>query len=245
MRLKKQNKNMILKNLSYKEKVMDQSRTALLIGDEGVEKLSQKHITIVGCGGVGGYCAIMLARAGIGKMKIVDFDTVSPSNVNRQIVAFSSTIGRKKVDVLKEMMTDINQNMQIEKVDEKLTEENVERIITGTDLVVDAIDSVPDKIALIVYCKKHNIKIVSAMGAGNRCDIPVFEVVDIYKTCNDGLAKVVRKRLREEGVESLDVVTTFSKAAQARPVGSISYYPAMCGCTLSAWVINQIVKEEI
>lgn len=225
---------------------MDKSRTALLVGDDGIEKLAQKHITIVGCGGVGGYCAVMLARAGIEKMTIVDFDSVSASNVNRQIVAFNDTLGRKKVDVLNEMMKNINANMQISVIDQKLTEDNVSAIIGQTDLVVDAIDSVSDKIALIIYCKKNNINIVSAMGAGNRCDIPVFEVVDIYKTYNDGLAKVVRKKLKEEGVKNLSVVTTFSKPEIAsRPVGSISYYPAMCGCTLSAWIVGQILKGEI
>lgn len=225
---------------------MDKSRTALLVGEEGVAKIANKHITIVGCGGVGGYTAIMLARAGVEKMKIVDFDIVSPSNINRQIVAYEDTIGRKKVDVLKEMMQKINKNMQISVIDEKLTKENVKNIITQTDLVVDAIDSVSDKIALIVYCKKHNINIISAMGAGNRCDIPQFEVIDICKTYNDGLAKIVRKKLKEEGVKGLDVVTTFSKPeVSTRPVGSISYYPAMCGCTLSAWIINKIIKEEI
>ncbi|MBO5394479.1 MAG: ThiF family adenylyltransferase [Clostridia bacterium] len=225
---------------------MDKSRTELLVGKEGIEKLASKHITIVGCGGVGGYCAVMLARAGIERMTIIDFDSVSSSNVNRQIIAFEDTIDRAKVDVLSEMMQKINKNIKIDAKNEKLTAENVNYLVGKTDLVIDAIDSVPDKIALIVFCKKNNINIVSAMGAGNRCDIPVFEVVDIYKTYNDGLAKVVRKKLKEEGVVSLNVVTSFSKpAAAVRPVGSISYYPAMCGCTLAAWVINQILEEKI
>lgn len=225
---------------------MDKTRTALLVGQEGIEKLESKHITIVGCGGVGGYTAVMLARAGIEKIKLIDFDLVSPSNVNRQIVAFEDTVGRKKVDVLKEMLENINKNIKVETFDEKLTQDNVDRLICATDIVVDAIDSVSDKIALIVFCKKNNIKIVSAMGAGNRMDIPVFEVVDIYKTFNDGLAKVVRKKLKEEGIKKLTVVTTFSKPEVAsRPVGSISYYPSMCGCTLAAWIINQILKGEL
>ena len=225
---------------------MDKTRTAILVGQEGIEKLESKHITIVGCGGVGGYTAVMLARAGVEKIKLIDFDLISPSNVNRQIVAYENTIGRKKVDVLKEILENINKNIQVELADEKLTQENVDRLICQTDLVVDAIDSVSDKIALIVFCKRNNINIVSAMGAGNRIDIPVFEVVDIYKTFNDGLAKVLRKKLKEEGIKNLTVVTTFSKPEIAsRPVGSISYYPSMCGCTLSAWIINQILKGEI
>ncbi|MBQ8444214.1 MAG: ThiF family adenylyltransferase [Clostridia bacterium] len=225
---------------------MDKSRTALLIGQEGLECLASKHITVVGCGGVGGYTAVMLARAGIEQMTIVDFDEVASSNVNRQIVAFEDTIGRKKVDVLAEMMRKINKNMKINVIYDKLTQENVSSIIKNTHLVVDAIDSVPDKKALIVFCKQHNINIVSAMGAGNRSDIPSFEVTDIYKTCNDGLAKAMRKALKEEGVKDLTVVTTFSKPQIAsRPVGSISYYQAMCGCTISAWIINQILEGKI
>ncbi|MBQ8908709.1 MAG: tRNA threonylcarbamoyladenosine dehydratase [Clostridia bacterium] len=225
---------------------MDKSRTALLIGEEGIDKLASKHITIVGCGGVGGYTAVMLARAGVENMTIVDFDEVSSSNVNRQIVAFEDTIGRKKVEVLAEMMQKINKNIKINVVFDKLTEENVSSLIKNTDLVIDAIDSINDKLALIVYCKSHNINIISAMGAGNRSDVPVFEVTDVYKTFNDGLAKVMRKKLKDAGVNELKVVCTKSKPEIAsRPVGSISYYPAMCGCTLSAWVINQILEGKI
>lgn len=225
---------------------MDKSRTTLLIGEEGTEKLKKKHITIVGVGGVGGYTAIMLARAGIEKMKIIDFDRVSSSNINRQIVAYKSTVGKLKVDVLKGMMLQINEDMSIETVAGKITKDNVEDFVSNTDLVIDAIDSVPDKIALIVFCKKHKINIISAMGAGNRKDVPVFECVDIYKTHDDGLAKIVRKKLREEGIEKLDVVTTFSKPQKSEgAVGSISYYPAMCGCTLSAVVINRILEDRI
>ena len=225
---------------------MDKSRTQLLVGEDGIQKLASKHLTIVGCGGVGGYTAVMLARAGIENMTIIDFDEVSSSNVNRQIVAYEDTVGMKKVDVLSQMMQKINKNIKINVIYDKLTPENVNLLIKETDLVVDAIDSISDKLALIVFCKSHNINIISAMGAGNRSDIPVFEVTDVYKTFNDGLAKVMRKKLKEAGVEKLDVVCTKTKAEIAsRPVGSISYYPAMCGCTLSAWVVNQILKEKI
>ncbi|MBE7073966.1 MAG: tRNA threonylcarbamoyladenosine dehydratase [Clostridiales bacterium] len=225
---------------------MDKSRTELLIGSEGLEKIASKHITIVGCGGVGGYTAIMLARAGVENFTIIDFDVVSSSNVNRQIIAFEDTIGKRKVEVLQEMMQKINKNIKIEAVFDKLSKENISSLVKDTDLVVDAIDIVEDKKALIIYCKTHNINIVSAMGAGNRCDIPVFEVVDIYKTYNDGLAKVMRKALKAAGVKDLTVVTSFSKPQSiSNPVGSISYYPAMCGCTISAWIVNQILESKI
>ena len=221
----------------------DMSRTELLIGKEGVEKLKSKSVTLVGVGGVGGYVAELLVRAGVGKVKLVDFDKVSASNINRQVVAFVDTIGRSKVEVLKEILLRINPDLQIEIIDEKLMPENVENIISPCDMCIDAIDSVADKVALIIYCKKHNIDIISAMGAGNRTSIPRFILTDIYKTHDDGLAKVIRKKLREAGVESLSVVTCEEKALSTgqRIVGSISYYPAMCGITLAAVVINKFL----
>lgn len=222
---------------------MDTSRTELLIGKEGIEKLKNKSVILVGVGGVGGYVATMLVRAGVGKIKLVDFDKVSPSNINRQVVANVNTIGRSKVEVLKEKLLEINPNLHCEVVDERLTEQNVDRIITPCDMCIDAIDSVSDKVSLIIYCKKHNIDIISAMGAGNRVSIPRFYLTDIYKTHDDGLAKVLRKKLRESGIATLDVVTCEEKALQVegRTIGSISYYPAMCGITLAAVVINKFL----
>ena len=225
---------------------MDNSRTEALIGKDAIKKLASKHVTIVGTGGVGGYTTIMLARAGVEKFKLIDFDDVSPSNVNRQIVAFQSTIGRKKVYVLKEMLLGINPNMVVEVCPTRLTNENLESLIGETDVIIDAIDSVKDKIALIVYSKKNNINIISAMGAGNRYDMPSFKLVDIFSTSDDGLAKVVRKGLREAGIKDLDVVISSSKANKVEGViGSISYYPAMSGCFLASVVVNKIINGEI
>lgn len=225
---------------------MDKSRTESLIGKENIEKLKNKHITIVGVGGVGGYATVMLARAGIENMTIVDFDEVAPSNLNRQIVAFESTIGRKKVDVLKEMLKDINPNINITAFAERLTKENISSLITQTDIVIDAIDSVKDKLDLIEYCFKNKIYILSAMGAGNRYSVPEFQLTDIYKTHDDGLAKKMRNELRKRGITSLDVVSSTQKAEKVEGViGSISYYPAMSGCFISAVVVNKIIKEEI
>ena len=227
---------------------MDKSRTENLIGKDGIEKLSRVHATIVGVGGVGGYAATMLVRAGIENITIIDYDIISSSNVNRQIMAFESTIGRQKVDVLKDMLFDINSQASIEAINARLTEENIDNLIGKTDIVVDAIDSVQEKIALIVYCKKNNIKIISAMGAGNRYAVPSFELTDIFKTHDDGLAKVVRKKLRDEGVDSLEVVYSNSPVqykSEHGNVGSISYYPAMCGCVISGEIINKCLRGEI
>ncbi len=225
---------------------MDTTRNEILIGQESQEKIKKKKIAVVGVGGVGGYVATILARAGIEKMTLIDFDKVSSSNINRQLVALESTIGKSKVEVLKAQLLGINCNAEIIAIDEKLSKENVEMLLSGEyDFVLDCIDSVSDKVALIVHCKKKGINIISAMGAGNRVGIPRFFLTDIYKTHDDGLAKVMRKKLREENVENLEVVTCEEKPLKVGgTVGSISYYPAMCGITIGAVVINKILEEE-
>lgn len=226
---------------------MDKSRTELLIGKEGSEKLKKANIAIVGVGGVGGYVCHMLARSGIENLTIVDFDIVSPSNCNRQVVADSQTIGQSKVDVMKSQLEKINPQIKVVVWKEKICPENFEKILLKDfDYVIDCIDDVKNKVDMIVFCKKHNIKILSAMGAGNRWDIPKFYLTDIFKTHDDGLAKAIRKRLRAEGVKDLEVVTCDSKPQKCEgAVGSISYYPAMCGITISAVVINKLLKEEL
>ena len=225
---------------------MDDSKTLSLIGEENAKKIKNKHVTTVGVGGVGGYATVMLARGGIENITIIDFDEVSPSNVNRQIVAFQSTIGRKKVDVLKDMLLDINPEINLTVFAERLTSENISKLITQTDIVIDAIDSVKDKLDLIEFCYRKGIYILSAMGAGNRYDIPQFELLDIYKTHDDGLAKKLRAELRKRNVFSLDVVASKSKAQKTQgEISSISYYPAMSGCFISAVIINKIIKGEV
>ncbi len=219
-------------------------RTELLIGTDGLMKLNNSHVAVFGVGGVGGYVCEMLVRAGVGEITIIDFDVVSKSNINRQIIALNSTVGKLKVDVLKERLLDINPNLKIKAVPLKFSEENKEEIFSDKfDYVVDAIDIVTNKITLIETCHNKNIKIVSAMGAGNRCDIPSFEVADIYKTYNDGLAKIMRKKLRELNIEKHNVVFTKNPATpNGDVVGSISYYPSMCGCVLAGFVINELIK---
>ena len=225
---------------------MDKSRTQALIGKNNVEKIAFKRVTIVGVGGVGGYVATLLARAGVEKMRIIDFYTVSPSNFNRQVVAVKGNEGRLKVEALKDILLSINEDIEVDSVPQKLDKDNVSSLLENSDIVVDAIDIVKDKVALIIYCKKHNINVISAMGAGNRYDQPNFYLTDIYKTHDDGLAKVIRKALREEGVKNLDVVTCDSKPEKVEGViGSISYYPAVCGAVIASAVVNKIIKEEI
>lgn len=217
-------------------------RTELLLGKEKLEKLKKSFVTVIGLGGVGGITAVMLARCGIGRLRLVDFDKVDETNINRQVVANTKTVGKNKTDVLEEMILDINPSCQVEKFSTRLTKENIYNLISNDTFVVDAIDSVKDKVDLCDYCYKNEIPIISAMGAGNRYDLPNFKVLDIYKTSNDGLAKLMRKLLRERGVKKLNVVACESVAEKKVPVGSIAYYPTMCGCVICAYIVNELIK---
>ena len=215
-----------------------------MLGDN-IEKLFSANVIVFGVGGVGGYTAEMLVRSGVGNITIVDFDIVDISNKNRQIIALDSTIGKNKVNVLKSRLLDINPDCNVIAINAKLLKENLEDFnLKNFDYIIDAIDMVTSKIALIEYTHKNNIKIISAMGAGNRIGIPEFEVVDIYKTYNDGLAKVLRHNLRKLGIDKHNVVFSKNNAIpNGDTIGSIAYYPAMCGCVLSAFVIEELLKR--
>ncbi len=219
-------------------------RSEILLGDK-INKLFNANIIVFGIGGVGGYTTEMLVRSGIGSITLVDYDNVDISNKNRQIIALDSTIGRPKVEVMRERLIDINKDCNVTIINDKITPENIETFeLEKYDYVIDAIDMVTSKIALIKYCKEKGINIISAMGAGNRADIPTFEVIDIYKTYNDGLAKVLRSKLKKDGVTEHKVVFTSNIATpNGDTIGSIAYYPAMCGCVLSAYVVQELIKD--
>ena len=220
-------------------------RTEILIGKEGIKRLSQKKVIVFGVGGVGGITTEMLVRTGICNITIVDFDIVSESNINRQIIALHSTIGKLKVDVLKERLLDINKNLKITTFAEKLLCDNIDMFnLKQYDYVVDCIDSKQSKIALIKYCYDNKIKIISSMGAGNRCGIPNFEIEDIYDTSYDGLAKVLRKQLKELGVKKHPVVICKQQPIKSKVVGSVAFYPNACACVLSAKVIQDLLIKE-
>jgi len=220
------------------------SRTEQLLGSD-INKLFNSSVIVFGVGGVGGYAVEMLVRSGIHNITIVDYDKVDITNKNRQIIALDSTIGRNKVDVLKDRIFDINPKCVVKSITDKLTPENVENFnLNDYDYIVDCIDMVSSKIALIDYAHKNNIKIISAMGAGNRRGIPEIVVDDIYNTFNDGLSKVIRHKLRELGIKKHKVV--FSKniaVTTGETIGSISYYPAICGCMLASQVIEDLIKN--
>lgn len=224
---------------------MDNSRIELLLGKENIKKISSSQVAIVGAGGVGGNLAILLVRSGFENITIFDFDKIEKSNLNRQAQAYEDTIGESKVDKLKSILLKINSKANIKAINIKITKENIDNFIKNYDIVVDAIDVVSDKVELICYCKEKGINIVSAMGAGNRYDNPVFIVEDIFKTHDDGLAKIIRKKLKERNIKAHTVVYSYSKPIKINKlIGSISYYPVACACTLASYLVNFIIKEK-
>ena len=218
-------------------------RLELLIGDK-LSKLNNAKVILFGVGGVGGYVAETLVRSGIGTLTIVDYDIVDISNKNRQIIALDSTIGKNKVDVMKSRLEDINKNCVVTAYNCKLLKDNVDSLhLEDYDYIIDAIDMVTSKLALIKYASDKNIPIISAMGAGNRIGIPDVKIADIYSTSNDGLAKVLRRELRKLGISKHNVVYTTNKSNPCGDtIGSIAYFPAMVGCMLSAYVIDELLK---
>ena len=190
---------------------MQFSRTALLIGEEGVEKLKKARVAVFGIGGVGGYVVEALARSGVGSLELIDKDVVSLSNINRQIIALHSTVGQYKTEVATARARDINPEIEvITRNVFYLPETANEFDFTSYDYVVDAIDTVSGKLALIEQAKKANIPVISCMGAGNKLDATAFEVADITKTSVCPLARVMRRELKKRGIEHVKVV--YSKA---------------------------------
>ncbi len=230
-------------------------RTLLLLGEDGIERLYSAKVLIVGVGGVGAYAAEMLVRAGIGNLDIIDGDTVSVSNLNRQLIALNSTLGKDKIEVMKARMLDINPELNITARSLFLTPEQVVPLIDGGgyDFVVDAIDTVAPKVELIDYCLKHKVKIVSSMGAGGRIDPSKIQLVDIANTYHDGLAKAVRSRLKERNIrKGLPVAWSSEQANKSSLMllnernkvssyGTISYIPTIFGCMLASYVIRKLI----
>ena len=230
------------------------SRTEMLIGKEALEKLNKCRVAVFGVGGVGGYAVEALARSGVGTIDVIDSDVVDISNINRQIIATSKTVGRKKVEVAKERINDINPNCKVNAYDVFYSDETRSLFdFDSYDYVIDAIDSVSSKLDLIVTCKEHNVPVISSMGAGNKLDPTRFEVDDIYKTSVCPLAKVMRRELKKRGVESLKVVyskeepiaseqtETPSPGKRSVP-GSIAFVPSVVGLIAAGEVIMDLVE---
>lgn len=245
------------------------SRTELLIGSEGLNKLKNSKVVVFGIGGVGSYSAEALARAGVGTLVLIDDDTVCLTNLNRQIHATYKTISRPKVDVMKERIEDINRQCNVITYQTFVTADNIPEILTeDVDYVIDAIDTVSSKIALAIYCEKNNIKLISSMGTGNKFDPTQFKVTDIFKTKVCPLAKVMRYELKRRGVKKLkvvyseelptkpkseDVITckegcvctgeSTKKCAEKRQIpGSMSFVPPAAGMILASVVVRDLLN---
>lgn len=226
------------------------SRTKLLLGEKAVEELSRKRVAVFGLGGVGGFVCEGLIRSGLGVIDIIDKDVVSESNLNRQLIALKSTVGRVKADVLEERLHDINEKALIKKYNCFFNKETANDFdFTSYDYIVDAIDTVTSKIELIIRAENANVPIISAMGAGNKLDPTKFEVSDIYKTSVCPLAKVMRKELKERGVKSLKVV--YSKEEPVRRgnrengkavPGSVAFVPSVMGLIIAGEVIKDLIR---
>ena len=231
---------------------MQFSRTALLIGEEGLKKLKNARVAVFGVGGVGGYVVEALARSGVGSLELIDKDVVSLSNINRQIIALHSTVGRLKTEVAAERARDINPDIDVTVRNVfYLPETAGEFDFTAYDYVVDAIDTVSGKIALIEQSKKANVPVISCMGAGNKLDATAFEVADITKTSVCPLARVMRRELKKRGIEHVKVVYSKEEPKESqtkdeetgKPIpASIAFVPSVAGLILAGEVIKDLIK---
>ena len=218
------------------------SRTVKLIGEEGLSRLKNSSVLIVGVGGVGSFAAEAIARAGVGNITVMDGDTVQPSNLNRQLIALTSTLGRNKAEVMAERINDINPETTVKAL-ARFYKEDDELDLTAFDWIIDAIDSVDAKTALIKTAIEKDVNIVSAMGAAGKFDTQ-FKIADISKTSTCPLAKVMRKRLREEGIEHLPVVYSEEKPVpRDGDLGTLSYVPGSAGLCLAGYVIKSIAVQ--
>ncbi|HOP31204.1 MAG TPA: tRNA threonylcarbamoyladenosine dehydratase [Spirochaetota bacterium] len=233
---------------------MDQSRTEILIGADGVDKLRKATVMIIGLGGVGGHAAEAIVRAGAGQIIIADYDTIAPSNLNRQILTLSSNIGIKKTETASERFREINPEIKITSFTERLTPENIGMIFPETAdnlYAIDAIDEIDAKIALITELHRRGIPFVSSMGAGSRLNPSLVKIADISKTEHCPLARVIRKKLRLAGIEkgvrcvySTENLNRFAEPeteGERRKQGSISFMPGIFGLTAAGVIINDII----
>ncbi len=234
------------------------SRTELLIGEEAVKKLNNSKVAIFGIGGVGSFIVEGLARAGVQNFILVDNDKVSLTNLNRQLIATTKTIGKLKVEVAKERILEINPNAKVEIFNEFFIPETKGILDKSIDYIIDAIDTVTAKIELVIRAKELNIPIISSMGTGNKLDPTKFEVTDIYKTSICPLAKVMRKELRARNIDSLKVIYSkeepiknmeqneFSdnveaSASKKQIPGSVSFVPSVAGLIIAGEVVKDLI----
>jgi tRNA A37 threonylcarbamoyladenosine dehydratase len=232
------------------------NRTKLLLGNDYFDKIKDKKVAIFGLGGVGGYIAEALSRSGICNFVICDNDIVSTSNINRQIIATTKSVGTKKTTAVKERLLDINPYAKIEIIDDFILYDNVDKYINkDLDFVCDAVDTVTAKVAIILKCNEKNIPVISSMGAGNKLDPTKVKITDIYKTTNDPLSRVMRRELKKRGIKKLTCVysdelpltpqisETELKNGKPAP-GSIAFVPASFGLAIASHILYELVGKD-
>lgn len=220
-----------------------------IIGRENIDKINNTTVMVIGIGGVGGYTVEALVRSGIKKIIIIDSDTVDITNKNRQIIALDSTLGRKKVDVMKERILDINNECEVESLDIFLDISNTDKIINKykPDYVIDACDTITTKKEIIISCIENNIKLISSMGTGNKLDPTKLKISDIRKTSYDPLAKIIRKWVSDEKIKAkINVLWSDEKPIEThdRTPGSNGFVPSTAGLIIASYVINDIIKAS-
>ena len=234
------------------------SRTELLIGEEGLKRLANATVMVLGVGGVGSHCIEALARSGVGTLILVDNDKVSQTNINRQSIAYLSTVGEYKTKLMKNRIEDISSGTRVFTYETFILPENLHEIFERkVDFIVDAIDTVTAKLAVAVYAKEHQIPLISCMGTGNKLHPELFEITDISKTSVCPLCKVMRKELKERGVYHLKVLyskekpidtssrtTEEDKGMRRALPGSISFVPPVAGLLIAGEVIREIAGVE-
>ena len=224
------------------------SRLSKVIGEDSVELLNKKCVLILGVGGVGGYVCEGLVRSGIGTVILVDFDVVDETNINRQIIALESTVGMKKVDVLEQRVKDINSECLVIKIDKFITEDEVCNLFNEKiDYFVDACDTIGTKKMVIKECLKRKVPFITSMGTGNKLDPSKLEIVDIRKTINDPLARIMRKFVKDEKINSKVMVLSSSEVpvkTGERTPGSTAFVPASAGLLIASYVVSQLISTK-
>lgn len=227
-------------------------RQTMILGNDALTKLQQSHVAVFGIGGVGSFCAEALARAGVGSLTLVDDDTVAESNLNRQLIALHSTVGRPKVEVMAERIRDINPDCKVNTMYLRYDEDAKEQFFSKDyDYIADAIDSVSAKLSLIETAISRNVPIISSMGTGNKLDPTLFTVTDIYKTSGCPLARVMRRELKKRGIQKHTVLYSPEEPCRpeqelkegSRPVpGSVSWVPSSAGLIIAGHIIRALIK---
>lgn len=230
-------------------------RTRMLLGNEAMDKLENSSVIIFGVGGVGSFAAEAVARAGVGSITLVDNDRVSMTNINRQIIALNSTVGRLKTEVMAERIRDINPDCSVECINEFVLYDNIDNVFNKRyNYCIDAVDTVTAKIAVIMRCQELDVPVISSMGTGNKLDPLKLEVTDIYSTSVCPLARVMRRELRARGIKSLKVcysseealvpIESEEKPEKKRFPGSVSFVPSAAGLIIAGEVVKDIVKAS-